>query len=100
MRYRQKPVEIEAMLFEGNDASARDIEAWTSQSETPATYTLRSYRMADGSWLQDSEPSLSIATLEGLMKVCPGDYVIRGVQGEHYPCKPEIFAASYDLVRD
>ena len=39
---------------------------------------------------------LSIATLEGAHWVTPGDYVIRGVQGEFYPCKPDIFSATYE----
>ena len=38
-----------------------------------------------------------IHTLEGEMKVSRGDYVIRGVQGEFYPCKPDIFEATYDI---
>lgn len=37
-----------------------------------------------------------IFTLEGVMDALPGDWIIRGVQGEHYPCKPDIFAATYD----
>ena len=37
-----------------------------------------------------------IQTLEGQMSVAPGDWIITGVQGEHYPCKPEIFAATYE----
>jgi len=41
---------------------------------------------------------MRITTLEGTMYVSPGDYVIRGVAGEFYPCKPSIFEATYDLV--
>ena len=40
-----------------------------------------------------------IETLEGGHTVCPGDWIITGVQGEHYPCKPDIFEQTYDLVR-
>ena len=39
-----------------------------------------------------------IDTLEGGHIVCPGDWIITGVQGEHYPCKPNIFEAAYELV--
>jgi hypothetical protein len=39
-----------------------------------------------------------IDTLEGTMTASPGDFVVRGVQGEFYPCKPDIFAATYDPV--
>ena len=42
----------------------------------------------------------SIVTLEGPMEISKGDYVIQGVKGEIYPCKPEIFEASYDKVDD
>ena len=41
-----------------------------------------------------------IPTLEGRMKVSDGDYVIKGVQGEFYPCKPDIFEATYEEVKD
>ena len=41
-----------------------------------------------------------IKTLEGTMTVCPGDWIITGVQGEHYPCKPDIFEQTYELVEE
>jgi hypothetical protein len=40
----------------------------------------------------------AVLTLEGPMIVTPGDWIIKGVKGEHYPCKPDIFAATYDMV--
>jgi len=40
----------------------------------------------------------NVKTLEGYHIACPGDYIIRGIQGEHYPCKPDIFKATYDKV--
>lgn len=43
---------------------------------------------------------LSISTLEGAMRVEPGDWIIKGVAGEFYPCKPDIFAATYEAVSD
>lgn len=43
---------------------------------------------------------LSISTLEGVMRVEPGDWIIKGIAGEFYPCKPDIFAATYDAVSD
>jgi len=46
-------------------------------------------RMHDHGWID---------TLEGGHTVCPGDWIIKGVQGEYYPCKPDIFAATYDPV--
>lgn len=44
--------------------------------------------------------TLTIPTLEGRMICRHGDWIIRGVQGELYPCKPDIFAATYDLIKD
>lgn len=41
-----------------------------------------------------------IPTLEGLMLASPGDYIITGVDGEEYPCKPDIFEKTYDLVEE
>lgn len=47
-----------------------------------------------------ADHALHVATLEGEMTVSHGDYVIRGVAGEMYPCKPDIFAATYEAVSD
>jgi hypothetical protein len=41
-----------------------------------------------------------IDTLEGSHIVCPGDWIITGVKGEHYPCKPDVFQATYEAVAD
>ena len=43
---------------------------------------------------------ISIKTLEGTMHAIPGDWIIKGVKGEFYPCKPDIFAATYDEIED
>jgi hypothetical protein len=43
-------------------------------------------------------PHIAIRTLEGTMAALPGDYIIKGVQGEFYPCKPDIFQSTYDSV--
>lgn len=44
------------------------------------------------------ENEFTVSTLEGEMKGNPGDYLIRGIQGEYYPCKPDIFDATYEEV--
>jgi hypothetical protein len=88
MQFRKKPVVIEAIQASGAPESNREIINWTRGSATPA--------------YMDKHPSrgecLSINTLEGAQWVSPGDWIIRGVAGEFYPCKPDIFAASYDPV--
>lgn len=88
-KYRKKPVEIEAMQFltgEGTTAAMEPV-LWIERNGGE-------YRIdpADG-WLY-------IRTLEGEMHVRNGDWIIRGVQGEFYPCKPDIFAATYEKVQE
>lgn len=85
-RYRKKPVEIEAVQYDGNNAQS--IAAWIDDASgrfTPA-YTRGG--------------ELTIQTLEGDMRVSLGDYVIKGVKGEFYPCRSDIFAATYDQVEE
>lgn len=53
--------------------------------------------MKAADWVKDA-PVLVIATLEGRMIANLGDYIIKGVRGEFYPCKPDIFEATYDTV--
>jgi hypothetical protein len=79
-RYRKKPVEIEAWLFDGSWSSAEPI---VKQFE-------------GASWSDHGKGEMAIETLEGTMKAMPGDYIIKGVKGEFYPCKPDIFAATYE----
>lgn len=47
---------------------------------------------------EDIQEGIHIPTLEGVMVGSPGDYIIKGIQGEFYPCKPDIFADSYEEV--
>lgn len=88
--FRKKPVVIEARQAIGTPESNREIIDWTRGSETPAFMDRRP--SADGPDL----PCLSIHTLEGTHWVSPGDWIIQGVKGEFYPCKPDIFAATYE----
>lgn len=85
-QYRKKPAVVEAVQTDGSPESNRAIIDWTRSSATPAS--------------MDTHPErgrcLTIATLEGAHWVSPGDWIIRGVAGEFYPCKPEIFAATYE----
>lgn len=86
MKFRKKPVVIEAWQFKGEDGLS-----WPRW--------LHDYRCQDGRvcfW--ESVPHMVIPTLEGLMIASPGDWIIRGIKGEVYPCKPDIFAATYEQV--
>lgn len=90
MRYRKKPVEIEAMLWPGKLDT--DFNNWLTEKESSSTYIKF--------LTEDALGSLVIPTLEGSMEAEPGDYVIRGIKGELYPCKPQIFKMSYEKVKD
>ncbi|MFJ2676383.1 hypothetical protein [Streptomyces sp. NPDC087525] len=86
-RYRKKPVEIEAVRYDGTN--------W----DEIATFMGRTGRVEEtklpgpGRGMHDGTV---IHTLEGDMTASVGDWIIRGVQGECYPCKPDIFAATYE----
>ena len=88
-KYRKKPVVIEAMRFVTCSYSAMtEVARWCGGlicSEAKAS-----------DWT-DVAYWLDIPTLEGVMKASPGDYIIRGVQGEFYPCKPNIFEDTYEV---
>lgn len=76
--YRKKPVVIEAMRYDGRNAMA--ILAWVQTPEIS----------------EDFGGGIEIPTLEGTMRADVGDWIIRGIKGEFYPCKPDIFAATYE----
>ena len=86
MLFRKKPVVIEANIFRGGAESATSIINWA------LTFDARSIRY------RSDDDTLRIDTLEGTMKASAGDYVVRGVSGGFYPCKPDIFDATYDQV--
>ena len=88
-RFRKKPVEIEAVrFFRGN---AEEVAAWCG-----GRYRRGQSKPSDP---DDFPEWLDIPTLENVMKASLGDWVIRGVRGEFYPCKPDIFAETYEEVR-
>ena len=79
-KYRKKPVVIEA--WQNNDEN--EFPVWLANVDV------------------GREPGgvILINTLEGVMKAMPGDYIIKGIQGEVYPCKPDIFEATYEVVNE
>ncbi len=82
-RFRKKPLVIEAVQWQGTNA--HEIIDW-----------LDARGGFDNYGVHLAEDGTSIKTLEGWMTVTPGDWIVRGVKGELYPCKPDIFAASYE----
>ena len=83
MKYRKKPVVIEAIQWTGNNAD--EVECFTGEKNF--------YRV-----LYDN--SLVIPMLEGDHKAIVGDWIIRGTQGEFYLCKPDIFKKTYEEVKE
>ena len=81
--YRKKPVVIEAIQF-------------TGQNDTEIADFVR----AEGYDPDDTRPSWMIRTSEGTMRADVGDWIIKGVKGEFYPCKPDIFEATYEEAGD
>jgi len=80
--YRKKPVVIEAMKFNGYNGM--EVADWVGANAI----------------IGPNGEQLFIRTLEGVMQASAGDYVIKGVDGEFYPCKPWIFEQTYDAVDD
>lgn len=92
-RFRKKPVVIEAFRL-GID----DIPDWFMDKVTDRTVTLLSDRQIDSPFDHDHETMADIKTLEGTHRANHGDYIIKGVKGELYPCKPDIFEMTYELA--
>ena len=80
-KYRKKPVVIEAVQWDGKPTST--LELWLGESFN--------------SWIP-SQGKLEILTLEGIITASAGDFIIKGVQGEFYPCRADIFEATYEAV--
>lgn len=87
MKYRKKPIVIEAMQF--TDETKDRVRNWMGT----AAWT-------DWSDDQKPKPIIKISTLEGTMTARFGDWIIKGVAGEFYPCKPDIFEATYEAVEN
>ncbi|WP_419833721.1 hypothetical protein [Endozoicomonas atrinae] len=86
-RFKKKPVIIDAVQWNGDDDLAVLIATeWMDDKSKETLIT------------HDGNDSLFIETLEGEMEAKVGDWIIRGVAGELYPCKPDIFEAIYELA--
>jgi hypothetical protein len=86
-QYRKKPVVVEAVQWLGEESFA-ELYRFTDADNN---YGIVGMKNGRGDIAQ-------ITTLEGVMDAQPGDFIIKGVQGEFYPCKPDIFEKTYELV--
>lgn len=82
LKYRKRPVVIEAVLYDGSTNSLWALTQWAGTAIT----------------VDADRHKVTVNTKEGVMTATLGDYVIKGVAGEFYPCKPDIFKATYELV--
>jgi len=89
MKYKKKPVIIDALHWDGSLAKMLTINEYFPELVTTHL---------DSNKQQGSVRMWSIATLEGYHVVSKGDYIIKGIKGEFYPCKPDIFELTYDAV--
>ena len=88
MKYRKKPVVIEAVQFSDDSADIIIELQEFMQSNLRVSYA------------DPNNPVIKIETLEGVMDASVGDFIIKGVNGEFYPCKPDIFEKTYEVVSD
>lgn len=86
-RYRKRPVEIEAVQLT-NRVTPDEVARWCGGRVT----------FPGGQYTGGGPILIEIDTLEGVMTASPGDWIVKGVAGEFYPVKPEIFTATYDLA--
>lgn len=87
MKYRKKPVIIDAIKFLDSDCGMHS---------TITGLELLGFNVVDN--LKEDPLRIEIETLEGTMCAFPGDYIIKGVNGEFYPCKEDIFLKTYEKV--
>lgn len=88
-RYRKKPVEVEAIQI--SEQTEFEISKWSEGKVYPSPILESTENNPKGCYWQ-------IETLEGVMIAIPGDYIIKGVKGEFYPCKPDIFELTYEKI--
>ena len=84
----KKPVEISAVWFDGLYETAKDIRSWIGLDIARVEFIGE----------ENQELVILISTLKGTMIAHAGDWIIKGVLGGSYPCKPGIFAATYEII--
>lgn len=94
-RFRSRVVEIEAMKWTGYNYQ----ESETFMEESEGRYEVAAPDRGNG-WPEGpySNSAKIITTLEGEMRCQPGDWIIKGLEGEFYPCKPSVFEKKYEAV--
>lgn len=99
MRFKKRPVVIEAVQVRHAEMTAKGLDCypfsespiWLMNAADDGTLTISSKNALDYA-------VILIKTLEGTMEAGPGDWIIRGIKGELYPCKADIFEATYEIA--
>lgn len=86
MKFRKKPVVIEAVQWDGDNFI--ELSRWAHANLHPAADLI----------ITGNSDCLMVRTIEGILHASLGDWIIRGVKNEYYPCKPDIFEATYEPV--
>lgn len=98
MKFRKKPVVVEAFqMTEERRKDNTDWPEWLNEAWNKKQGEVGAVFPADSPF-SNGEDELKVHTLEGKMRVAFGDWIIKGVAGELYPCKPDIFEATYEAV--
>lgn len=102
MRFRKKPVVIEAMQWTGTASAATPIIDWALAAGGTIRYCEGIKCDFNGAprWHGSTVEHLSVVTLEGTMRAEIGDWIIKGVADEFYPCRSDIFQATYEPVAE
>lgn len=87
MKYRKKPVVIEAIQFLNNPERLEELANFINDQDLRVSYK------------DAKNPKVILQTLEGEIEASIGDYIIKGVKGEFYACKPDIFEMTYEAVQ-
>lgn len=90
MKFRKKPVEVEAIKWDGSNL--KEVIDLIGLNPSALKWTWEEYEQVV------KEHGLKIFTLEGVMMADIGDWIIRGVKGEAYPCKPDVFEMTYEIA--
>lgn len=90
MKYRKRPIVIDAVQFDGSSVNCAAVTDFLGGPQAHQTHY----------WKAETNRGGWIVTLEGDMEFKPGDWIIRGIKGEFYPCKPDIFAATYERYEE
>lgn len=104
-QFRKQPVVVEAMQHAGSNAETHAVYTWVEEN-TLGSFESLSRIEGEKPWpesgisIDPRDGRIIISTLEGPHWANLGDWIIRGVKGEFYPCKPEIFEATYEVVAE